>query len=703
MGEIKKSINLASRELSFSTGLVAKQANGSVLAKYGDTMVLATFVYKDLPIESRGEDFLSLVVDYRERTYAVGKIPGGFFKREGKPRDSEILASRIIDRPIRPLFLENLNKDLALNVLVLSYDKKNSSDILGVIASSMAITLTGIPFLGPIGAVRVGYIDGNFVINPTDIDREKSTLDLVVVGTEEKITMIEGNSSEFPEEKILEALTLAHEEIKKIVLFQKEFAKETGSSKQEIVETEEDLFLDKTSDIIYLEKKDEIKNDLLVFEKLKREEKLSLFKESLKLHSCFIDIDEEKKDSTVSKVYEKLVERAFRELITIDKKRPDGRALDEIRPISCSIGVLPEIVHGSSLFTRGETQSLGVVTLGSSKDVQILDELEGEKEKRFMLHYNFPSFSVGETKGSKGPGRREIGHGNLAEKALEKVIPSYEDFPYTIRVVSDILESNGSSSQASICSGCLALMHAGVPIKDMVAGISIGLVDDKTSKTLLVDIAGLEDHFGDMDFKVAGTKNGINTIQMDLKIDGITLDLIPEILKLAKEARIKILDIMKQTISSPNRDISKFAPRVEKMKIDKDKIRLVIGAGGQNIKKIVEKTKADIDIKDDGTIVISANSLDACEETKKIISLYTDDIKIGDIFDVKIVKIVNFGAFAEIVPGKEGLIHISQLDNKRVQKVEDVLSLGDVVKAKVIEIDRLGKINLSIKELGKTL
>jgi len=698
MGEIKKSINVASRELSFSTGLVAKQANGSVLARYGDTVILSTFVYKDLPIEAQGQDFLSLVVDYRERNYAVGKIPGGFFKREGKPRDSEILASRIIDRPIRPLFPENLNKDLALNVLVLSYDKINSSDILGVIGASMAITLTGIPFLGPIGAVRIGYIDENFVINPSDDDRKKSTLDLVVVGTEEKITMIEGNSNEFTEERIMEAFKLAHEEIKKIVLFQKEFAREAGVFKQEIVKTEEDLCLDKYSNIVYSEKKDEIKNILLIFEKLKREEKLSLFKESLKTNSLFNDIAEERKDSFVSKIYEVLIERAFRELVTLDKKRPDGRTLNEIRNITCSVGVLPSIVHGSSLFTRGETQSLGTVTLGSSKDIQILDELQGELEKRFVLHYNFPSFSVGETKGSKGPGRREIGHGNLAEKALEKVIPSYEDFPYTIRVVSDILESNGSSSQASICSGCLALMHAGVPIKDMVAGISIGLVSDINSKTLLVDIAGLEDHFGDMDFKVAGTRKGINTIQMDLKIDGIELELIPEILRLAKEARLKILDIMKQTISVPNSEISKFAPRIEKFKIDKDKIRLVIGTGGQNIKKIIEKTKADIDIKDDGSVIISADSLDNCKNAKRMISLYVDDIKEGDIFEVKIVKIVNFGAFAEIVPGKEGLIHISQMDNKRVQSVEDVLNLGDIVKVKVIGIDKLGKINLSMKE-----
>jgi polyribonucleotide nucleotidyltransferase len=697
MAETKKSILLADRELSFSTGLVAKQANGSVLAQYGDTVILATFVHKDLPAEMKGGDFVSLMVDYRERTYAAGKIPGGFFKRENKPKDSEILASRLIDRPIRPLFPNNIGKDLSLNVLVLSYDLENSADILGIIGSSMAITLTGLPFGGPIGAVRIGYIDGNFVVNPNEKIMPQSLLDLVVVGTENKITMIESNSQELSEEKMVEALRIAQEEIKKVVQFQKDFANELGIQKIQI-EEENNIDILKFVEEIYFNKSSEIKDVLMIFEKLKREKALADFKESLKSLDMFLGIDEESRDAIISMVYEKLIQKSFRDLITKDKKRPDGRNLDEIRPITCQVGILPSRVHGSSLFTRGETQSLGTVTLGNPKDEQILDELSGEIKKRFMLHYNFPSFSVGETKGSRGPGRREIGHGNLAEKALEKVLPSAAEFPYTIRVVSDILESNGSSSQASICAGCLALMHAGVPIKEIVAGISIGLVEENDNSTLLVDIAGLEDHFGDMDFKVGGTKNGITAIQMDLKVEGIKLELIPQILELAKVSRYKILDIMKETISNPNKNISEFAPKMEQFTIAKDKIRIVIGAGGQNIKGIIEKTKAEINIKDDGEVFISAVDSKACEEAKKMVLLYAEDCKVGEVYDVKIVKIMNFGAFAEIIPGKEGLIHISQLANKRVAKVEDVVNEGDIVKVKVIGVDDAGKISLSMKD-----
>jgi polyribonucleotide nucleotidyltransferase len=697
MAETKKSILLADRELSFSTGLVAKQANGSVLAQYGDTVILATFVHKDLPAEMKGGDFVSLMVDYRERTYAAGKIPGGFFKRENKPKDSEILASRLIDRPIRPLFPNNIGKDLSLNVLVLSYDLENSADILGIIGSSMAITLTGLPFGGPIGAVRIGYIDGNFVVNPNEKIMPQSLLDLVVVGTENKITMIESNSQELSEEKMVEALRIAQEEIKKVVQFQKDFANELGIQKIQI-EEENNIDILKFVEEIYFNKSSEIKDVLMIFEKLKREKALADFKESLKSLDMFLGIDEESRDAIISMVYEKLIQKSFRDLITKDKKRPDGRNLDEIRPITCQVGILPSRVHGSSLFTRGETQSLGTVTLGNPKDEQILDELSGEIKKRFMLHYNFPSFSVGETKGSRGPGRREIGHGNLAEKALEKVLPSAAEFPYTIRVVSDILESNGSSSQASICAGCLALMHAGVPVKEIVAGISIGLVEENDNSTLLVDIAGLEDHFGDMDFKVGGTKNGITAIQMDLKVEGIKLELIPQILELAKVSRYKILDIMKETISNPNKNISEFAPKMEQFTIAKDKIRIVIGAGGQNIKGIIEKTKAEINIKDDGEVFISAVDSKACEEAKKMVLLYAEDCKVGEVYDVKIVKIMNFGAFAEIIPGKEGLIHISQLANKRVAKVEDVVNEGDIVKVKVIGVDDAGKISLSMKD-----
>ena len=694
MAEFKKSIEVAGRELSFSTGLIAKQANGSVLVQYGDTVILATFVHKELREEMKGQDFVPLMVDYRDRTYAAGKIPGGFFKREGKPKDSEVLAARLIDRPLRPLFPNNIGRDLSVGIILLSYDCKNSADILGVLGASLSICITGVPFNGPVGAVRIGYIDNQLVVNPNEKTMENSLLELTVVGTENKITMIESNSSEISEEIMNEALVLAQSEITKLVKFQKEFMAAMNVQPFKAVESEDGLALENKVKEIYALKKDEIKSTLLIFEKLKREAGLESFKESLKT----LFPEDETQNAMVSSVFEKLIQKAFRKLITKDKKRPDGRGLDEIRPISCQVGFLPNRVHGSSLFTRGETQSLGTVTLGSPKDEQILDELSGEKKKRFMLHYNFPSFSVGEVKPSRGPGRREIGHGMLAENALSKVLPSAEKFPYTIRVVSDILESNGSSSMASVCAGCLALMHAGVPITNIVAGISVGLVQEEES-TLIIDIAGLEDHFGDMDFKVAGSKKGITAIQMDLKIDGIGLDLIPKILDLAKQSRYKIIDKMKAVIAEPNKDISAFAPMMEKIFVPKDRIKVIIGSGGQNIKAIVEKTKADINIKDTGEVSISAVNRDNFEAAKKMILLYAQDVKIGELYKVKITKIMNFGAFAEIIPGKEGLIHISQLAEQRVERVEDIVSEGDEVMVKVLAVDDMGKVSLSMKQV----
>jgi polyribonucleotide nucleotidyltransferase len=691
MAELKKSIQVAGRELTFSTGLIAKQANASILVQYGDTVILATFVYKELSEEMKGQDFVPLTVDYRDRTYAAGKIPGGFFKREGKPKDSEVLASRLIDRPLRPLFPNNIGKELSIGILLLSYDCENSADILGVLGSSLAVCVTGVPFNGPVGVVRVGYIDNQFVVNPNEKLMGTSLLDLTVVGTENKITMIESNSNELSEELMTEALTLAQAEIKKLVQFQKEFIKALNVEAEKI---SEDNSIDEKVAEIYNARKDEIKSTLLIFEKLKRQDGLDKFKESLK--SLFPE--DEKQKAVVSVVFEKLIQKAFRELITKDHKRPDGRGLDEIRQISCQVGFLPSRVHGSSLFTRGETQALGTVTLGSPKDEQILDELSGEKRKRFMLHYNFPSFSVGEVKPSRGPGRREIGHGMLAENALAKVLPSAEDFPYTIRVVSDILESNGSSSQASVCAGCLALMHAGVPITNIVAGISVGLVQEEES-TLIVDIAGLEDHFGDMDFKVAGSEKGITAIQMDLKIDGISLDLIPKIFDLAKKSRYKIIEKMRAVISEPNKDISNFAPMIEKIFVPKDRIKVIIGSGGQNIKAIVEKTKADINIKDTGEVSISAVNRDNFEAAKKMILLYAEDVKVGELYKVKITKIMNFGAFAEILPGKEGLIHISQLAEQRVERVEDIVTEGQEVMVKVLAVDDMGKVSLSMKQV----
>lgn len=691
MAEIKKSITFAGRTLTFSTGLVAKQANGSALVQYGDTVILSAFVHQELKDEMKGLDFVALMVDYRERTYAAGKIPGGFFKREGKPKDSEILAARLIDRPIRPLFPNNIGRELAINILVLSHDSENNPDLLGILGASLTACISGVPFGGPIGAVRIGYIDGQFVVNPTQKEMERSLLDLVVVGTETKITMIEGNAQELPETLVNEALVLAQSEITKLVKFQNEFLTELKIEKVETCNCESSQSRNAEIEKIYSEKKDEIKNILLIFEKLKRQDAMEKFKKSLQE----LVPEDDERHSKASAIYEALIQKTFRELVTVDKKRCDGRKLDEIRPISCQVGILPSRVHGSSLFTRGETQSLGTATLGSPKDMQIMDEISGEYKKRFMLHYNFPPFSVGEAKTSRGPGRREIGHGNLAERSIEKVLPSKEEFAYSIRVVSDILESNGSSSMASVCAGCLALMHAGVPIKNPVAGISIGLVQEKES-TLLVDIAGLEDHFGDMDFKVAGSGQGITAIQMDLKIDGISVNLIPQILELAKISRAKILQIMQNTISSPNSEMSAFAPKMEKLTVPKDKIKVIIGSGGQNIKGIVEQTKATIDIEDNGDVYISAVSKESFDLAKSMILLYSQDVEVGKTYKVKITKIMNFGAFAQIIPGKEGLIHISQMSERRVNKVEDILKEGDEVMAKVLAIDDHGKVSLSM-------
>ncbi len=691
MTEVKKSITFAGKNLTFSTGLVAKQANGSALVQYGDTVILSAFVHQELKAEMKGLDFVALMVDYRERTYAAGKIPGGFFKREGKPKDSEILAARLIDRPIRPLFPNNIGRELAINILVLSYDTENSPDLLGILGASLTACLSGVPFAGPIGAVRIGYIDDQLVVNPIEKDMKKSLLDLVVVGTEDKITMIEGNSQELPENLINQALVLAQNEIKKLVQFQKDFINELKIEKISACECDASQNREAEIEKIYALKKDEIKNTLLIFEKLKRQDAMEKFKKSLQ----DLVTDDDEQHSKASAIYEALIQKSFRELVTVDKKRCDGRSLDEIRLISCQVGILPNRVHGSSLFTRGETQSLGTATLGSPKDQQIMDELSGDFKKRFMLHYNFPPFSVGEAKTSRGPGRREIGHGNLAEKAIEKILPSQEDFAYSIRVVSDILESNGSSSMASVCAGCLALMHAGVPIKNPVAGISIGLVQEKES-TLLVDIAGLEDHFGDMDFKVAGSSRGITAIQMDLKINGISVDLIPQILELARTSRCKILQIMQNTISSPNTEMSAFAPKMEKITVPKDKIKVIIGSGGQNIKSIVEQTKATIDIEDNGDVYISAVSKESFDLAKSMILLYSQDVEVGKIYKVKVVKIMNFGAFAQIIPGKEGLIHISQMSERRVNRVEDVLKEGDEVMVKVLSVDDNGKVSLSM-------
>ncbi|MCP4481871.1 MAG: polyribonucleotide nucleotidyltransferase [bacterium] len=696
MEGFKKSIEVGGRELSFSTGVLAKQASSSILAQYGDTVILSAFVEKELRPEMKGADFVPLMIDYRERSYAAGKIPGGFFKREAKPKDSEVLVSRLIDRPLRPLFPSNIGRDLVISIVALSYDQENDTDILSLLASSLSVACTGIPFAGPVGAVRVGYIDGEFIINPKVKEKENSLLDLVVVGTEEKITMIECNASELSEEIICEAFVIAQKEVGKLVEFQKCFIAELGVEK---IAPVEDIFDVKGKvSKIYADKATEIKERLLILDKLDKENALAEFKDRLKEDIDFEGIEEENYAAVTSTVFEQLIEEGFRELVLVDGKRVDGRGLEEVRKITSQVGILPGRVHGSSLFTRGETQSLGTVTLGGGRDSQILDELSGDYKKRFMLHYNFSSFSVGDIRPNRGPSRREIGHGNLAEKALEKVLPSDKDYPYAIRVVSDILESNGSSSMASVCAGCLALLHAGVPLKNPVAGISVGLVSEEDKDVLLVDIAGLEDHFGDMDFKVAGSKEGITAIQMDIKLTGIKVDLVPKVLELAKRSRIAILDKMSEVIATPNPNPSDFVPKMVKITVPQDKIKMIIGSGGANIKGLVERTGAEININDDGEVSISAVDNASFEMAKEAIEAYNKKIEVGEIYKVKVRNIMPFGAFAEVFSGTDGLIHISKIADERVEKVEDYLKEGDEVMVKVLEVNAQGKISLSIKD-----
>ncbi|MFH1714602.1 MAG: polyribonucleotide nucleotidyltransferase [Elusimicrobiota bacterium] len=684
------SIDIGGKPLILKTGLLAKQANASVTVQYGETVVLVTLVTKT---SEEVTDFVPLMVDYRERTYAAGRIPGGFFKREGRPRESEILASRLIDRPLRPLFPKGINKDIILNAIVLSSDQENNPDLPALIGSSMAVILSGLPFSGPIGGVRVGYVKGEFKINPTFSELEDSDLDLIVVGTENSVAMLEGSSNEVSEEIITEAIMIAQKEIAKIVDMQKSFANECGV-KQTKVENVEDEF-DAHVARLLPEYKDSIKKGITIIDKLEREQALSEINEKIKQN-----FPEDENGSIALTVYERLTNICFRELVVKDKKRPDGRAFDEVRKITCGVGILPR-THGSALFSRGETQALAVATLGTPRDKQIIDDLEGEYKKHFMLHYNFPSFAVGEARPNRGPGRREIGHGNLAERALEPMLPQSDNFPYTIRIVSDILESNGSSSMASVCGGTLSLMDAGVPIKNPVAGISVGLVKEKEGDVLLVDIAGFEDHYGDMDFKVAGTVNGITAIQLDIKIEGLDRGLIENTLALSKKSRLKILDIMKETIKEPRAEMSKLAPKIDTVMVDPGKVRLVIGQGGKNIKKIMEDCKVEIDVTDLGEVIISAVDAEGLVKAKEMVLLYTADAEVGKIYKGRVTKITTFGAFVEILPGKEGLVHVSQLADKRVEKVEDFLSEGDEIYVKLFEIDSMGRLNLSKKMADK--
>lgn len=685
-------LEIKGKKLVLQTGTLAKQTNGSVLVKYGDTYVLCTVVAEKTPKE--GLDFVPLTIDYQEKAYSAGKIPGGFFKREGKPTDREILVSRLIDRPIRPLFPEGFNYETQGIASVLSYGDENIADILSIIGISAALTISDIPFNGPVGAVRVGRINEEFVLNPDNEESEKSSLNLVVAGTEEAVTMVEGGAAECSEEILVEALKFAHTHIKEIIALQKKLGSIAGKPKREFKVENGNL-----KDAIFNIISGKIENALFLQKKLERQQALEAL-----LNECIQNLNTADKDISleIANAFDKVVKKIMRETIIRKGVRVDGRKPDEIRPITCMIGILPR-VHGSALFTRGETQALVATTLGTSEDEQKIDSLEGEIYKTFMLHYNFLPFSVGEVKPLRAPGRREIGHGYLAERALQFVIPSKDEFPYTIRVVSDILESNGSSSMATVCGASLSLMDAGVPIKAHVAGVAMGLIKEDDKVVILTDIIGMEDHYGDMDFKVAGTEKGITAFQMDVKIPGIDYEIFKKALDQARQARLFILKKMYETISQP-KELSSYAPRIYKIQVKPEKIRDIIGIGGRVIKGIIEETGVKIDIEDKEGIVRIASSNEASAlRAIEIIKGITQEVELGRIYMGKVSRIVDFGAFVEIMPGIEGLLHISQIADKRIQKVSEVLKVGDQIPVKVIEIDDLGRPRLSRKEALKEI
>ena len=695
----KYETQLAGRNLSIETGKIAELANGSVVVRYGETVVMVNVTAAKEPKE--GVDFFPLSVDYEEKLYAVGKIPGGFTKREGKPTDKAILTSRAIDRPLRPLFPKDFRNDTCVVATVLSVDPDNSPEVCAMIGASAALSISDIPFEGPTAAVAVGYVDNQIVINPTLEQREKSRLTLTVAGTLEKITMIEAGADEIPNDTMLEAIKTAHEEIKKICNFISDIKAEIGKPKFEYKSfaTDPEVYNEIVANF-----KDRMYQDVQATDKTVRDANIEKITEDITAY--FVEkygeeSAEEKKTDIADSVHD-LEKACVREMILEEHKRPDGRKIDEIRPLSCEVGVLPR-VHGSAIFTRGQTQVMSIVTLGTNNEAQELDGLDEEESKRYMHQYNFPSYSVGEARPSRGPGRREIGHGALAEKALVPVIPSEDEFPYAIRVVSEVLSSNGSTSQASICGSTLALMDAGVPIKKPVAGISTGLVTDKNDPSryiMLTDIQGIEDFFGDMDFKVGGTKDGITAIQVDIKIDGLTYDIIKEAFERTKVARDYILDnIMLPVINEPRKEVSKYAPKIMMANISVDKIKDVIGPGGKMINKIIDETGVKIDINDDGKVCVYANDSESGKKAMDMILDIAKIIEVGGIYDGKVTKIMPFGAFINIGGGNEGLLHISKISNKRVEKVEDVLSVGDEVTVKVSEIDNQGRINLSMKDL----
>lgn len=690
---------LAGRKLTVETGRVAELANGDAIIHYGDTVVMVNVTASKEPRE--GIDFFPLSVDYEEKLYAVGKIPGSFQKREGKPADKAILTSRAIDRPIRPLFPKDFRNDVCVVATVLSVEQDNSPEVCAMIGASVALSISDIPFGGPTAAVNVGYVDGQIVINPTVAQREHSRLKLTVAGTMEKVTMIEAGADEIPNDTMLDCIKAGHEEIKKLCKFIEGIKEEVGKPKFEYVSfaTDKDVYAEIKENF-----KERMYQDVQAVDKEVRDANMDKLAEDIQAYFVekYGEEETEAKSTEIANSIHDLEKECVREMIFKEHKRPDGRRIDEIRPLSCEVGVLPR-VHGSAIFTRGQTQVLSVVTLGTKSEEQELDGLDEEESKRYMHQYNFPSYSVGEARPSRGPGRREIGHGALAEKALVPVIPSEDEFPYTIRVVSEVLSSNGSTSQASICGSTLALMDAGVPIKKPVAGISTGLVTSKENPdeyVMLTDIQGIEDFFGDMDFKVGGTKDGITAIQVDIKNDGLTYDIIKEAFERTKVARDYILDeIMKPQIAEPRAELSKYAPRIITTTINVDKIKDVIGPGGKMINKIIDATGVKIDIEEDGRVCIYTDDAENGKKALKMIEDIAKDIEVGKVYDGKVTRIMNFGAFVDIGGGREGLLHISKISNKRVEKVEDVLAVGDEIKVKVYEIDNQDRINLTMKDL----
>ncbi len=690
-------IPFGAQNLIIESGLLAKQANGAVTVSFGGTVVLVTACMSKKPQEDA--EFFPLLVEYQEKTYSAGRIPGGFFKREGRPTEKEILTSRVIDRPIRPLFPEGFYNEVQVVASVLSSDGENDPDVLAIIGASAALGISDIPFEGPIGAVRVALVNDQFVINPTYKQREEALLDFIIAGHEGGIIMIEGEAKEVSEVQIMEALNFGFEALQATIPIQRELFKQVGQQKAEVelilphpelrnkIKEMTQGRLSKVFNIVEKEEREEARDVLL--------EEIT---QDITVFDSYKQNNREITEGDIKRIFESIEYDEVRRLIFKERRRTDGRGLKDIRPLSCSVNALPR-THGSSLFTRGQTQSLSIVTLGTRNDEQLVEALEGTSYKTFMLHYNFPSFSVGETRPMRGPGRREIGHGALAAKALKAVLPKKEEFPYTIRVVSETLESNGSSSMASVCAGSLSLMDAGVPIQASVAGISIGLVTKEDEAILLTDIMGLEDHFGDMDFKVAGTRKGVTAIQLDLKIKKISLDLLSKALSQAQEARRIILDKMETTIASPREEISIYAPRIITCQINPDKIGDIIGPGGKMIKKIIEESGVtSIDIEEDGTVLVAALEKTAAEKAVAIIKGMNEEPEVGKIYKAKVKRIMNFGAFCEFLPGKEGLVHVSELANEYVKDITKYVKVGDEFNVKVIEIDEMNRVNLSKKQ-----